>query len=48
MPRRSKPAVRSIDANEIDDAKAILQIALNTQVFTETTIPLPVDWPASR
>jgi hypothetical protein len=34
--------VRAIDANNIDAAKAILQTALNTQVLTETTIPLPV------
>lgn len=41
-PAAIKAAVRSIDANKIDDAKAILQTALNTQVLTETTIPLPV------
>ena len=41
-PAAIKEAVRSIDANKIDAAKAILQTALNTQVFTETTIPLPV------
>ena len=41
-PTAIKAAVSSIDANKIDDAKAILQTAHNTQVFTETTIPLPV------
>ncbi len=41
-PGAIKEAVRAIDANKIDDAKAILQTALNTQVLTETTIPLPV------
>lgn len=41
-PAAIKLAVRSIDANKIDDAKSILQTALNTQVLTETTIPLPL------
>ena len=41
-PAAIKAAVKSIDANKIADAKAILQTALNTQVLTETTIPLPV------
>jgi hypothetical protein len=41
-PAAIKEAVRSIDANKIDAAKLILQTALNTQVLTETTIPLPV------
>ena len=41
-PAAIKEAVRSIDADKIDAAKAILQTALNTQVLTETTIPLPV------
>jgi len=41
-PAAIKDAVRSIDANKIDEAKATLQAALNTQVLTETIIPLPV------
>ncbi len=41
-PGAIKAAVRSIDADKIDEAKAILQTALNTQVLTETTIALPV------
>jgi hypothetical protein len=41
-PAAIKDAVRAIDDNKIDAAKAILQTALNTQVLTETTIPLPV------
>jgi len=41
-PGAIKDAVKQIDANKIDAAKAILQTALNTQVLTETTIPLPV------
>ncbi len=31
-----------IDQNKLDDAKGVLQAALNTQVVTETIIPLPV------
>lgn len=41
-PGAIKEAVRSIDADKTDDAKAILQTALNTQVLTATIIPLPV------
>jgi hypothetical protein len=40
-PAAIKGAVKAIDDNKIDAAKAILQTALNTQVLTETTIPLP-------
>ncbi len=41
-PDAIKAAVKSIDADKIDEAKTTLQTALNTQVLTETIIPLPV------
>jgi YfdX protein len=37
-----KDAVKLIDDNKVDEAKRVLQTALNTQVLTETIIPLPV------
>jgi hypothetical protein len=41
-PDAIKAAVKFIDQNKKDDAKRVLQAALNTQVVTETIIPLPV------
>ena len=41
-PAAIKDAVAAIDANKIEGAKTILQSALDTQVLTQTTIPLPV------
>jgi hypothetical protein len=41
-PAAIKDAVEAIDANKIEGAKTILQSALDTQVLTQTTIPLPV------
>ena len=41
-PAAIKAAAKAIDANNTDEAKNILQTALNTQVLTETIIPLPV------
>lgn len=35
-------ATKFIDEDEIDSAKDVLQMALNTLVFTETIIPLPI------
>jgi hypothetical protein len=41
-PDAIKRAVKLIDQNEPDDAKRVLQAALNTQVVVDTVIPLPV------
>ncbi len=41
-PAAIKDAAKLIDQNKLDDAKGVLQAALNTQVVTETIIPLPV------
>ena len=41
-PAAIKDAAKLIDQNKTDQAKAVLQTALNTQVVTETVIPLPV------
>ena len=41
-PDAIKRAVKLIDENKTDAAKQVLQTALNTQVITETIIPLPV------
>jgi YfdX protein len=41
-PAAIKNAAKLIDQNKLDDAKGVLQAALNTQVVTETIIPLPV------
>jgi hypothetical protein len=41
-PDAIKSAVRLIDQNNKDEAKRVLQTALNTQVVTDTVIPLPV------
>ena len=41
-PDAIKSAVKLIDQNKKDDAKLVLQTALNTQVVTDTVIPLPV------
>jgi hypothetical protein len=41
-PAAIKEAVRLIDQNKTEEAKAILQTALNTLVITEAVIPLPV------
>jgi hypothetical protein len=41
-PDAIKSAVKFIDQNNKDEAKRVLQAALNTQVITETIIPLPV------
>ena len=41
-PTAIKDAAKLIDQNKLDDAKGVLQAALNTQVVTETIIPLPV------
>jgi YfdX protein len=41
-PAAIKEAVKAIDANKPEVAKSILQTALNTQVITDTVIPLPV------
>ena len=41
-PGAIKQAVRLIDDNKPDDAKRVLQAALNTQVVVDTVIPLPV------
>ncbi len=41
-PDAIKAAVNLIDQNKKEDAKRLLQTALNTQVVTETIIPLPV------
>ena len=41
-PAAIKQAAKLIDDKKIDDAKRALQTALNTQVVTETIIPLPI------
>lgn len=41
-PNAIKTAVKFIDENKKEDAKRVLQAALNTQVIAETIIPLPV------
>jgi hypothetical protein len=41
-PAAIKDAAKLIDQNKSSEAKAVLQTALNTQVLTETIIPLPV------
>ena len=41
-PAAIKQAARLIDQNKIDDAKRVLQTALNTQVITQTIVPLPI------
>jgi YfdX protein len=41
-PAAIKDAVKLIDENKTNEAKSALQNALNTQVVTETVIPLPV------
>ena len=41
-PAAIKDAAKLIDENKIHEAKSALQTALNTQVVTETIIPLPV------
>ena len=41
-PAAIKSAVKLIDQNQRDEAKRVLQSALNTQVVTDTVIPLPV------
>ena len=41
-PDAIKSAVKLIDQNKKDEAKRVLQTALNTQVVTDTIIPLPV------
>ncbi len=41
-PDAIKRAVKLIDDKKPDDAKRVLQAALNTQVVTDTVIPLPV------
>jgi hypothetical protein len=41
-PDAIKSAVKFIDQDKRDDAKRVLQTALNTQVATDTIIPLPV------
>jgi hypothetical protein len=41
-PDAIKSAVKFIDQDKRDDAKRVLQTALNTQVVTDTIIPLPV------
>jgi hypothetical protein len=41
-PDAIKSAVKLIDQNKTDEAKRVLQTALNTQVVTDTVIPLPV------
>ena len=41
-PDAIKRAVKLIDENKPDDAKRVLQAALNTQVVIDTVIPLPV------
>ncbi len=41
-PDAIKSAVKLIDQNKNNEAKRVLQTALNTQVVTETIVPLPV------
>ncbi len=41
-PDAIKSAVKLIDQNKKDEAKRVLQTALNTQVVTDTVIPLPL------
>jgi YfdX protein len=41
-PAAIKEAAKLIDQNKSSEAKGVLQTALNTQVLTETIIPLPV------
>jgi hypothetical protein len=41
-PAAIKQAAKLIDQNKIDDAKGVLQAALNTQVVTQTIVPLPI------
>jgi hypothetical protein len=41
-PDAIKSAVKFIDQNKKDEAKRVLQAALNTQVVTDTIIPLPI------
>ena len=41
-PQAIKKAVALIDKKKIDEAKVVLQVALNTLVITDTIIPLPV------
>ncbi|MEO5970452.1 MAG: YfdX family protein [Bdellovibrionia bacterium] len=41
-PSAIKEAVRFVDQSKMDDAKRVLQTALNTLVITQTVIPVPV------
>ncbi len=41
-PDAIKEAAKFIDEDKIDEAKSVLQTALNTLVITETIIPLPI------
>ena len=41
-PEAIKKSAKLIDQNKANEAKGVLQTALNTQVVTETIIPLPV------
>lgn len=41
-PQAIKEAVKLVDEEKIDEAKAVLQTALNTLVVTDTIIPIPV------
>jgi len=41
-PAAIKRAAKLIDENKIDDAKGVLQTALNTLVVTQTVVPLPI------
>lgn len=41
-PAAIKKAARFIDEDKVDEAKTVLQAALNTLVITDTIIPLPV------
>ena len=41
-PDTIKSAVKLIDQHKLDAAKRVLQTALNTQVVTETIVPLPI------
>ena len=41
-PDAIKNAAKLIDENKMDQAKHVLEVALNTQVLTETVIPRPV------
>ena len=41
-PAAIKQAVKLIDQKKVEDAKVVLQTALNTQVVTQTVVPLPI------